>query len=181
MTIFNRIKQALTITPPKHESIHGHPPADTTSPPAKRPWRLDKKRAFFWRVADDEPWMLIVPKSVAYSPAVAQRGVKTAKQLGLEDIYDKDDLVERREEIHESAREDYPGNKEERDQLIKDELDELEHEIRWNDSMVVVPAKRADGSKPWIAAVINRQAYIGTHDWVAGEEVHIHCLFRNID
>lgn len=154
-------------------------------------------RGFFTAEIEGCDWAIIVPELV--SALAYHNGERTARSMGLEDIFDAEDLADRKAEIRESHPADEYETAEERKAAIDADIADLDAEIRWNDKMIIVPVGKADGSVVRMAVVNNREAFTGA--WHSSEDmsvadfkaytglrhvsedmpIHIYTIFANAD
>ena len=126
-------------------------------------------RGFFTAEIEGYDWAIIVPPLVA---ALAySKGERTARSMGLEDIYDAEDLADRKADIHECHPPEDCETKAERKAEIDTELAALDSEVRWNDKMIIVPVRKADGSEVQMAVASTRGAFTGA--WETSEDMSV--------
>ena len=160
---------------------------------AKLSWEQIARRhkgdcAFFYRLSDDDPWSIAVPESLLHG-AKEQKRRKSAKSLEIEDIYDADELAERKQDIkddveHDYPREDYDSDAKwqaEKKAAIKEGMDELAAEIKWSDMMIIVPIRKRDGDQFAVAVREKDAQNIGHHHLYPDQDIFLYATYSRID
>ena len=137
--------------------------------------------AFFYRKTDGDAWQIAVPASLLHPENVKEnKRRKSARVLEIEDIFDAEELADRKQEIKDDyPREDYDTEAEWKED-IKAEMESLEYEIKWKDMMIIVPVKKADGEKLAMAVREKDATSIGSQPLAQGQECFAFSVFAQI-